>query len=467
MQPTLPRFLALPSFATLSFVVLSAACSSTDAGTTDDDLTSAPIPPAALLDCWVKADTSTTDAFFQVHEVLCADKTPATYPQRPERFIVEIETARHRFLSAVFEDGQKSVGRLYNDDFPLTVRARIFLPRSSAYGSSFVLKQALTVDALASTTAATPLTLKSPFTLWPVELKNTSGRRFFVTGRYTVPTKPYKVGANFSVPDDDPESFTPELFVDGEGRTELAVVAPASGAIDVQVNGIAAKLDGPGTYVFDGAALTKEDDVAPRPPVDPPVPTPTCGATGQAPCTGSVCAPAHRLEGSLCVACGSDGQTYCRDAGNNPVCASGHRFDSGDVKCHACGSDGQTYCRDAGGNAVCAPGHRFDSGDVKCHACGADGQTYCRDASGNATCNAGNRFDSSDAKCHVCGSDGQTYCRDASNNPLCNPGHRFDSGDAKCHVCGGEGQTYCRGANGNPACNAGLRYDAGSGTCKR
>ena len=459
------------SFLVVSFLSLvAAACNAQkpeDLASSEDDLTSAPIAPASFLECWVNADTSTTDAFFQVHELVCAGKTPLTYPLRPERYIVEVETATHRVASAIFEGGEKRIGRLHNDDFPLKMRVRVMLPSAPSRGSSFTLKQELTIATVAASTATAPLVIRSPFTLWPVEIKNDTGSRYFVSGRYTVPSKPFKIGANFTIPDEDPETFSPSLFVDATSTTELALVAPPAGALDVKVNGIDAKIDGPGTYVFDGAALTKADDSAKPPPPDASVPTPTCGIEGLAPCAGNVCAPEHRLDANKCVSCGTDGKTFCRDAQGNTMCASGHRFDSSDAKCHICGADGQTFCRDANGNTTCTTGHRFESRDAKCHVCGADGQTFCRDERGNVVCSAGHRYESSDAKCHVCGGDGQTFCRDQNGSTICNPGHRFESRDAKCHVCGGEGQTFCRDTNGNVVCAPGLRYESASATCKR
>jgi hypothetical protein len=440
-------------------------------GLSVDNLENAdPILPADLVECWVVASTE-RDPFFQAHEVKCAAKMPPKYPLVAERFTVEAFTARGNVLSGMFSDGEKSLGRVRNDEFPLELKTRISFARTGEIGDGFTLKHVDTIATLAATSPIAKLAIKVPLTLWPLEIKSPEGRRLVLTARYTVPTKGFRVGANFNIPETDPEELALRPFLElPGGKKEFFFVAPASGAIDVNVHGVAAKIPGPGTYVWDGQTLTTDANDKPStpPPVgSTPTPAPSCGTNGQAPCEGGQCAPSHQLESGTCVACGGDGEKYCQAANGARSCKDGHRLDSSTAKCLACGASGQTYCADAAGARSCNAGLRLDSNTAKCLDCGADTQTYCSDASGARLCDPGHRYDSNAATCKVCGADGQTYCSNASGARFCNDGHRYDSNAATCKVCGGEGQTYCSDAAGAPFCSPGLRYNASTATCVR
>ena len=468
---------ALRAFGLVATLVLAlpvVACSAdiTDGSdTSEDDLISTdPIGPAELLQCWVVPSTE-ADPFFQSHEVKCAATRPDKYPLVPARYIVEAATARNDVISGMFTEGEKSLGRIRNDDFPLVVRSRIMFARTGEIGDGFTLKHEARIERLTSATPTQKLGVKVPFTLWPLEIQSPQGQRLIVTARYTVPTPGFRVGSNFNIPETDPEELALSPFVElGGGSKELFMIAPAQGGIDVNVHGKAAKIPGPGTYAWNGEALTKVTND--RPGVPPAAgstaaPAPTCGTQGQAPCQGGACAPSHRLDAGKCVACGGDKQTYCTNAQGNRACADGHRLDQNDWTCKACGSAGQTYCTNAQGNRSCTEGHRLDQNDWICKPCGGQGETYCVNTLGNRTCDAGHRLDSNDWTCKACGKDGQTYCVNASGNRFCADSHRLDSNDWTCKVCGGEGQTYCTDASGNRVCNPGLRLNTSTNTCVR
>lgn len=454
---------ALPVFA------CSAALDDDGQGSSEANIVSTdPIGPTELLQCWVVPSTE-SDPFFQAHEVKCASTRPDKYPLAPARYIVEVLTARNNSLSAIFTDGEKSLGRIRNDDFPLFLRSRISFARTGEIGDGFTLKHEDRMDTLASATPAKKLGLKVPLTLWPLEIRSAQGQRLVLTSRYTVATPGYRVGSNFTIPETDPEQVALAPFVElPGGEKELFLIAPAQGGIDVNVHGKAAKIPGPGTYSWNGEALTKVVTEAPgTPPAagSTAAPPPSCGTNGQAPCDGGACAPSHKLDAGKCVACGGDDQPFCLD-GSTRTCAAGHRLDSA-LLCKACGSAGQTYCTNASGERSCNEGHRLDSNDFLCKACGNQGQTYCTDRSGNRSCNPGHRLDSNDFLCKACGKDGQTYCSAANGNRFCDDGHRLDSTTFLCRACGGEGQTYCSTTSGSRFCNPGLRLDSNTLTCVR
>ena len=72
-----------------------------------------------------------------------------------------------------------------------------------------------------------------------------------------MPTPGFRVGSNFNIPETDPEELALSPFVElGGGSKELFMIAPAQGGIDVNVHGKAAKIPGPGTYAWNGEALT-------------------------------------------------------------------------------------------------------------------------------------------------------------------------------------------------------------------
>lgn len=444
-----------------------------DGGTGVDNLASSdPILPADLLECWVVPSTE-SDPFFQQHDVRCGAKSAPKYPLHPARYIVEVQTARHDAISAIFTEGEKSLGRVRNDDFPLQVFARISFDRAAEIGSGFTLKHTATLTSLATATPTARLNVKAPFTFWPLEIRSPANDRLVLTARYNVPTKGFRVGSNFNIPETDPEEVALQPFVELQGGAkEFALIAPVAGGIDVQIRGKAAKIPGPGTYSWDGENLVKvENDRPPPPPVvgSTPAPAPTCGTNAQAPCAGNTCAPSHRLDSTSgkCVACGGDGETFCLDASGSRICKDAHRFDSTDGKCHACGANGQTFCLDARGTRFCNASTRLDSNDGKCKSCGANAQTFCLDDRGSRFCNAGTRLDSNDGMCKSCGGNGQTFCLDDRGSRICNDGHRLDSNDGLCKVCGGEGQTFCMDSSGRRICNPGLRLDSNTGNCIR
>ncbi len=440
-------------------------------GVSVDNLENAdPILPADLVECWVVPSTE-SDPFFQAHEVRCAAKKPPKYPLVAERFIVEAFTARGNVLSGIFSDGEKSLGRIRNDEFPLELKTRISFVRTGEIGDGFTLKHVDTIATLAATSPTAKLAIKVPLTLWPLEIKSPEGRRLVLTARYTVPTKGFRVGANFNIPETDPEELSLRPFVELPGGTkEFFFVAPASGAVDVNVHGVAAKIPGPGTYVWDGQTLTKDTNDRPSTPPSAgsaPTPLPSCGTNGQAPCEGGQCAPSHQLTAGKCVACGGDGEKYCEAPDGRRSCKDAHRLDSNVAKCVACGANGQTYCADTNGARFCSAGTRLDSNVWKCVDCGGNGETYCADTNGVRSCDPGHRLDSNTATCKVCGADGQTYCADRNGSRFCSDGHRLDSNTATCKVCGDAGQTYCADANGNRFCKPGARLDTNTATCVR
>jgi hypothetical protein len=63
----------------LSSAFLVAACSTPPEEASEQELTSASaIAPVDMVNCWVVPDASTTDPFYQKHELRCAYKVPST-----------------------------------------------------------------------------------------------------------------------------------------------------------------------------------------------------------------------------------------------------------------------------------------------------------------------------------------------------------------------------------------------------
>lgn len=380
--------------------------------------TSSPIAPVDLASCWVKPDATTTDAFFQRHEVHCKLAVLGDYPLVPQTTIVEVQTARDRYVHGEPKAEDTVIGSLTNDDFPLRVRTRFLFPPTTSTGDAFGLKDERVIRALPEATAEKPLVYKSPFKLWGVEITSKDGTPLYVSGRYTVTTGSYKSGYNFTIPDTDKSELGVNLFNEGkDGRAELALIAPANGPITLSVYGKNVEVAGPGAYVFDGEKLTKQAGVPAREPepgdLTPP-PAPTCGGDGQAKCPSGACAVGHRLVADRCKACGGQGQTWCGEW---------------DAK-------------------TCNPAFRL-VGDL-CTACGTAGKTWCG-AWDAKTCDAGLRLVGD--LCTPCGGAGQTWCGEWAKK-TCNDGHRL-VGDL-CTPCGAEGQTWC-GDWDAKTCNAGLR----------
>lgn len=403
-------------------VALAAGC----AAPADDDAasseaainTSKPIAPVDLLSCWVKPDATTTDAFFQAHEVTCKLAETGDYPLVPELVIVEVVTARHNVLSRDVTREATVLGRFRNEDLPLRFHTRLIFPDTTSAGQQFGLKEQRVVASLGEASEEKPLVYKSPFTLWGVEITSKDGTPLYVQGRYTVSTGSYTNGFNFTIPDNDKSELTVDLFNEGAaGKAELALIAPASGPIALSVYGKSVEIAGPGAYVFDGEKLTKQVGV-PVPDPEPgdltPPPVPTCGGDGQAKCPTGECAVGNRLVADVCKACGGEGQTWC----------------------------GEWSAK------TCKPAFRL-VGDL-CTACGTAGKTWCGEWSAK-TCDAGLRLVGD--LCAPCGAAGQTWCGEWSKK-TCNDGHRL-VGDL-CTPCGAEGQTWCGDWNAK-TCNAGLR----------
>jgi len=464
--------LALFLTAAAPAVVACSAALEDDTSNSVDDLTSTtPIPPAELVACWVVADTSTNDPFFQAHQLKCAATKPATYPLAPARIMVEARTPSGRVVSAMFSEGEQALGIVRSDDFPLEVRTRISFARTGEIGDGFTLKHEARIERLTSATPEQKLGVRVPLTLWPVEIKSTVERRVFVSARYSVPTPGFRVGANFTIPETDPEELALAPFVEiPNGTKELFLIAPKDAQIDVTVNGKPGKIPGPGTYVWNGESLVK--DTTDRPGAPPAAgssaaPAPTCGTDGQAPCTGGSCAPSHKLEGGTCKACGAASQPFCVGPGGARSCNDGHRLDGNDNLCKPCGNAGQTYCANTSGARSCNDGHRLDGNDNLCKACGRAGQTYCTTSNGARFCAEAHRLDGNDNLCKPCGKAGQTYCATSNGARFCAEAHRLDGNDNLCKPCGGEGQTYCADTNGRRFCDAGLRLDSNTATCVR
>jgi hypothetical protein len=406
------------------------ACSTDDANDSSarEDLieTSAPIKPVDLLRCHVVPDTSTSDPFFQSHELRCGRVVQSTYPLVQQRALVEVITAKSRGLTGdITGDDEVRVGFLRNDDFPLRVRTRLMFPETATVGSQFALKRE---DAIANLTAATkekPLVFTSPFTLWGVAMRTADARALFLSTQYDVPTDGYKVGWNFATPDGDPSTLPVHSFQNArDGKVEIAFIAPPSGRITLRLASGEVTLTGPGSYVVEGTTLRKEAPATPSGPgAVEPAPAPTCGTDGQAKCPDGTCAPAHRLDSGTCRACGTAGKTFCWDSSKNErYCAPAHRLDS--EICLPCGKDGETFCYDRSTSSrVCEPKHRI-VGD-KCAACGTNGKTYCYDSRTNTRfCEPSHRI--VNELCTSCGAEGQTYCYDsATNRRYCNSGLRL------------------------------------------
>ena len=148
--------------------------------------------------------------------------------------------------------------------------------------------------------------------------------------------------------------------------------------------------------------------------------------------------------------CGGPGQARCADGS----CDDGTRFlNSSAQQCVACGSNGLTYCYvdprnvDPGGGKKCNAETRFDNSVLyACIACGHDGETYCYQDPSNFT---------------------------ASLGVKCGAGTRYDGSRFLCIACGGVFETYCYAdPNGmNPAlgktCDTGFVYDPASNLCLR
>lgn len=360
-----------------------------DVGLADQEInTVSPIKPVDLASCWVVPDTSTTDAFFQTHSLTCKRAATADYPLVPDEILVEVATAKGRAFHGSVAATEALLGRFHNDDLPLKVRTRLMFPRTTSVGDMFALKDERTVTTLTEATAEKPIVWASPFTMWGISLRAEDDSALWMSGSYEAPSGAYKVGWNFTIPDEDVNVLPVRVThsVQG-GATELALLAPAAGPVTLQIMGQPVTITGPGSYVYGGGTLRKEAGVAPPDP-DPvdiaPAPAPTCGAEGQAKCPNGECAPNHREDGNLCRACGADGQTYCGTY-NTRTCNPGTRL-NGD-RCVICGDDGQTYCGTYN-TRTCNAGTRL-VGDL-CRACGGVGQTYCGTYN-DRTCNPGLR----------------------------------------------------------------------------
>src|SRR6187402_2459337 len=104
---------------------------------------------------------------------------------------------------------------------------------------------------------------------------------------------------------------------------------------------------------------------------------PTCGGPGQGRCSDGSCDDGTRFLNSSaqqCIACGTNGLTYCyvdpknADASQGRKCSDGTRFDNSFYyACIACDHDGETYCYQDPNNftsllgSKCGPGTRYDA----------------------------------------------------------------------------------------------------------
>jgi len=130
------------------------------------------IPGPELARCWIKADDSTQDPFFQAHELWCERLDTGDYPVEFSLFSANVEYATGQFSSDVeLAPGLNKVALLTNEQLPAAVHlsaAPIFsgiqgLDRETL---SFSASQ-VTLD---SATEAAALSFAIPFKLWDIQL---------------------------------------------------------------------------------------------------------------------------------------------------------------------------------------------------------------------------------------------------------------------------------------------------------
>jgi hypothetical protein len=379
--------------------------------------------------CWTVSDGNADD-FFRRYALSCRVSSKGLEGLSGSSVFVDVMTAGGRVVSGrpgETPDSDVLIGNVSKSDFPLSVR--VYGTWASAPNESLTSYR-VTVPAAETANASAPVIVKVPFDTWPVTILNRLPFVVVSTSRYDVQAAPF-----FTEQD---ERSTKTTFTTSATtgvlrgpRADLAVLAPPSGHLDVQIQGGQgtqhATIASPGVYVVDEAGLhlataaeeadagigaadedggtTNEDGSAPDEDAAPPVST-TCGNNGQASCLSSgvrSCNPGTRYDSyrGVCVSCGAAGQTYCFVDPNNvsgaQSCNGGTRYDSYRNACVACGAAGQTYCfvdpNNFSGAQSCNDGTRYDSYRNACVACGAAGQTYCFDdpnnVSGAQSCDAG------------------------------------------------------------------------------
>ncbi len=246
-----------------------------------DNLASAtqPIAPADMLKCWITPDTANTDPFFQAHPLQCTAVLPASYPLRPKAYVLTLLKKGGGIAEVALSNDQTvEVTRLLNSDFPVELRWSIRFPSAAADFSgsdlpNYGLRRVAAIASLSQATAVEPLVEKTPFTLWPITLRNPSkSYASLATADYTVSALPFAAG------DSTPESNDGAVLkVRGQFGTREAFragvfIAPASGSIAVRAvsravsAGVDGKIVGPGSYeIVNGAFVhvSRNSDVPP------------------------------------------------------------------------------------------------------------------------------------------------------------------------------------------------------------
>ncbi len=247
-----------------------------------------PIAPANMLKCWVTPDTVNTDPFFQAHPLLCAAVLPASYPLRPKAYMLTVLKKGGGVAQvALGNDQTLELARLLNSDFPVELRwtVRFSSAATETVGSelaNYGLRRVSSIASLGQATAGEPLVEKTPFTLWPITLRNASKSYVSLTAAdYTVLALPFSAGNPGS------DSYNGDVLnVRGQFSTREAsrsgvFLAPPSGDIAVRVlsravpAGVEGKISGPGTYELVNGALVQVSKNA-----EPPAPLSTDAETG-------------------------------------------------------------------------------------------------------------------------------------------------------------------------------------------
>jgi hypothetical protein len=186
----------------------------------------------------------------------------------------------------------------------------------------------VSIPNLAAATADKPVTFSSPVAIWPVEIRVPNGSGYLSAG-YPVSVAPYKVGANFTTPDNSPTTLNVTANASLGASTAVNLLAPlgdGAHSLDLIVNGTRVSVDGPGTYTFANGALSKGAGDA------TPDGGPTCGLENQTVCADGECAPGfdHGVLDEICMPCGGAGQPAC---GIESKCNPGTRLAADGYRC--------------------------------------------------------------------------------------------------------------------------------------
>jgi hypothetical protein len=434
-------------------------------------------------------DTSTTDAFFQAHQLLCSAPVNTADAITPTALFAQFDGKTGSGGSAQLTPGETTVlGSFRNDALPLKISLNVIYPREVTVNelsqsrfetaSASGLHRRFEFKSLDVATEAHKALIAAPFGLAKVTLRNASGQRAIVT------VKPYKLTLLPYSRDGEngPEEVTLTASAQASGVAGASVdllLAAKEGPYKLTVRGLSSAalevdVSAPGEYELTSGGVKKVDDVAGDGGVDPGVDggiDPISPEAGVLPALDAATTPPTDPDPT----CGGGDQRCCggNGGGFNGTCdPGGYCGPSG--KCLACGDADQLCCGKTGGSSydgTCNSGAYCGSGG-KCLACGKADQLCCGTSGGssyNGTCETGS-FCGSGGKCLACGAPDQLCCGTAggsSYNGSCNS-EGFCGSGGKCIACGDQGEACCGATGGssyNGKCNGSLKCN-GSGKCQ-